>query len=218
MLIIPPERKPFYIPEKNCWGCRTNKGNIFIFDEIDLPLVVGRRWYEHSKKKPYAATNIKINGKYRTTFLHRQISGATGTQVTDHANCNMQDNGRSNLRIATATENVANRKKIGIRSKYKGVFPNKKRWMATICHQYLGLFVTEEAAARAYDNAARHHFGEYARVNFPREGEQSAHPYQTSGIAVKTSKSSWSGSTPTSPVPVKEEALTQVPAVGLAVV
>ena len=33
---------------------------------------------------------------------------------------------------------------------------------------------TEAAAARAYDAAAREHFGEFARMNFARDGERSA--------------------------------------------
>jgi hypothetical protein len=37
------------------------------------------------------------------------------------------------------------------------------------------LHTDEEAAARQYDDLARKHFGQFACVNFPREGEQSAH-------------------------------------------
>ena len=34
---------------------------------------------------------------------------------------------------------------------------------------YLGSFVTEEAAAKAYDEAAIKHFCEYAKLNFKRD-------------------------------------------------
>jgi hypothetical protein len=58
-------------------------------------------------------------------------------------------------------------------SQYKGVTRRKHGWEATIRTdggpRYLGSCSTEEAAARAYDDAARTHHGEFARLNFPDE-------------------------------------------------
>ena len=55
----------------------------------------------------------------------------------------------------------------------KGVYPRVNRFESRIkvdgkC-RYLGLFLTAEAAALAYDAAAREVFGDYARTNFPLE-------------------------------------------------
>ena len=39
--------------------------------------------------------------------------------------------------------------------------------------KHLGCFNNAESAARAYDDAARFYFGEYACLNFPTKNEQS---------------------------------------------
>jgi len=61
---------------------------------------------------------------------------------------------------------------------FRGVCRNKDRWSARITrdgkHVHLGTYDTKEDAARAYDEAARRLHGEFARFNFPREGERSA--------------------------------------------
>jgi hypothetical protein len=101
----------------------------------------------------------------------------------DHRNRNTLDNRRVNLRLATYTQDHGNSKKqkLNTSSKYKGVSwdASTQKWRAQITVEgkprHLGLFVDERDAGRTYDDAARDYFGEFARVNFPKSGEHSAH-------------------------------------------
>ncbi len=95
--------------------------------------------------------------------------------IPDHKNGIVGDNGIDNLRLVTTSQNHMNRRpKASGSSRYKGVTRTSRRtsWMARIGiggkrEKHLGTFKTEEEAARAYDAAAREHFGEFARLNFP---------------------------------------------------
>jgi group I intron endonuclease len=69
--------------------------------------------------------------------------------------------------------------KMGGTSKFKGVSKKtKNRWKASLRFKgrdiLLGSFITELGAALAYDDAARTYLGEFALLNFPKEGEKSA--------------------------------------------
>jgi hypothetical protein len=78
------------------------------------------------------------------------------------------------LRLATPSHNSCNsrRDKSKTYSRYRGVSFSKRKgkWFATIRHNgkkiWLGYFDDELSAARAYDEAAKKHHGEFARLNF----------------------------------------------------
>ncbi len=91
----------------------------------------------------------------------------------DHVNCNKLDNRVENLRPSTSSENARNipKRSIITSSKFKGVSWNKRKqqWVVSIMthgiRKFIGYYIIEEDAARAYDQFAKEHHGEYARLN-----------------------------------------------------
>lgn len=112
--------------------------------------------------------------------IHREILEYYGYDIVgtyvDHIDGNPLNNTKSNLRIATRSQNLSNRKKpINNTSGYKGVSWRKKDkfYEAYITSNTkrirLGCFSNPEDAARAYDKAARELHKEFAVLNFPDE-------------------------------------------------
>jgi len=133
-------------------------------------VLIGRKGYK------YWSAQTKIGG--RSVFMHRLIMAAPNDLQVDHKNQNTLDNQRSNLRLCTNSQNQANRP-LSKRntSGYRGVVLDrsvvKNIWRAQIRinrkRLHLGNFAASEDAARAYDEAARFHFGEFATLNFQEQ-------------------------------------------------
>lgn len=133
------------------------------------------RWHcKVNKCAIYAVRTITIAGKSKRIFMHRLLAGTPSHLVCDHINHDGLDNRKQNLRNCTIKQNNANsRPSKNSSSKYKGISFNKARrkWAAYIKKNgkqfYLGLFASESAAAKAYDEAAKEYYGEFAHLNFP---------------------------------------------------
>ena len=125
---------------------------------------------------------IRLNGK---SFLAHRIAYCLYTccrysdvPMLDHIDGDGYNNRGCNLRPCTQQGNQANeRLSKNSTSGYKGVSYYKRdgNWWAKITHQgkliHLGYHSTPEAAALAYDDAARKLFGEFARTNFTAIGK-----------------------------------------------
>lgn len=145
-----------------------------LVDDEDFEEVAQRPWHILKVRHHlYAVRRRPI-----TLLMHTFI---TGWKLVDHINGNGLDNRRQNLRPANQTQNHANsRKRKNTTSPYKGVTWSRSgsKWMSSIRvdgkTQYLGVFEDPIEAAHAYDEAARTIHQEFARLNFPREGEAGA--------------------------------------------
>lgn len=137
-------------------------------DDEDYELFMSRRWY-------VSENNYVVSQRQPYASLHRLLMNAPEDMSVDHLNGNTLDNRKSNLRICTQFQNMANRKmNLNNKSGYKGVHwdaTRSKQWAASIGVNNqkinLGSFPEARWAAMAYDLAAQHYFGDYARLNFP---------------------------------------------------
>jgi hypothetical protein len=153
------------------------RGYVALVDDEDAARVLEHRWQALvTGRYVYAKTDAprKEGGKARCIYLHRFIVGAPPDAQVDHINHNCLDNRRENLRICSCAENHRNiaKRVRPASSRYKGVYWHRgsQKWRAQIScageWHHLGMYTDEEAAARAYDAAARERFGEFAQVNF----------------------------------------------------
>lgn len=152
------------------------QGKVALIDDEDWPLVKDYKWHAHKVRNVwYAETNIKVDGKRKTLKMNYLFVQPQKGYKTDHINGDGLDNRRENLRLVTEQQNQFNRHNTTGNSQYKGVsciVPTKKwRSRITINRQiiHLGIFKNEVDAAKAYDKAAKEHFGEFAHLNFPEE-------------------------------------------------
>lgn len=120
-----------------------------------------------------AYRQIRIDGRFylahRLALLH--VTGRWPEDRIDHENLDGMNNRWSNLRPATQSQNMANRRApANNTSGFKGVYWHKPsgRWMAAITFRrksvHLGYFSTPETAHAAYAAKAKELFKEFARA------------------------------------------------------
>lgn len=118
----------------------------------------------------YPARSTKVGGKSRKIYLHREILGLgafDGERMVDHIDGDRLNCRRSNLRIATNSQNQMNRQRARTDSRtgVRGVVPGSRGYRVFVGASkgrpcYVGTRRTlEEASALADATRASHSFG-----------------------------------------------------------
>lgn len=149
------------------------QGKVTLVDDADFDWLSQWKWRYHSTGYAIRRRQKADGPGSENIRMHRLIlSPIPEGYEPDHIDGDGLNNQRANLRLATHSQNHANR---GMQrnntSGFKGVSWQKKRkkWEARIRvnghNVYLGYFDDIIEAARAYNRAAVKHFGEFARLN-----------------------------------------------------
>jgi len=161
-----------------------SKGMVAIVSDCDYEFLMQHKWYLWSTAGPYAARNVYTDKGRRPLPMHRAVMINAGFDIEgkhiDHIDRCGLNNTRENLRIATRSQNMANKRvSPGNSSRFIGVFLAsriERKWAARIAKNGkklpLGIYGSEEEAAAAYDKAAVCLHGEFAVLNFGETKEE----------------------------------------------
>jgi len=151
------------------------QGKYALVDDEDFEWLSQWKWFACKYGvQYYALRGHPSNNGRRMHYMHREILNLkpNDDKLSDHINHNGLDNRRYNLRVVTRRENNQNRRSFKGGSKYRGVSRCTKgnKWRARISsyekEYFIGHFINEIEAARAYDTKAEEIFGEFAVLNF----------------------------------------------------
>ena len=163
-----------YNDKEDCVECVVtckNEPYTFLIDKEDLEKVKTRNWHLTCGNK-YVGANIRINGVIKTLYLHNFVMnkldfpGRGAKQSVDHINRNGLDNRKSNLRLATQTEQLLNQK-------------NKPRKANTHITEQLNI---DKLPKHIQYVKARGNHGDGFCVEFKKDGKKIYNPYIRSKV------------------------------------
>jgi len=173
--ICSPEYNTVYhtLPMKEI---QLTQGKVALVDDADFEWLSQYKWQASKEGHSWYAVRACRDslGRKSKARMHRDILKCE--QDVDHRDLNGLNNQRYNLRPCNDSQNQHNRRRhvantsgfIGVH-KVKGSFASE-HWQSRIAVNrrriHLGYFLNKEDAARAYDEAARKYFGEFARTNY----------------------------------------------------
>ena len=142
----------------------SNSDKVAIIDDEDFERVSRFTWRLGEHGYPIAT----VNGRRPNSILRMH----NFLVEIDHENRDKLDNQKKNLRVATRSQNMANRPPYkNNKSGYRGVRKRGSFWRVNISKKgkqtFIGKFANILDAARAYDKAAREEYGKFAFTNFP---------------------------------------------------
>lgn len=154
---------------------KLTQGKVAVVDDDMFDYLNQWKWHYYKPKRGktgYAERSTgNRSGQHTTIRMHRVIMNTPSGQQVDHKDHNGCHNWRDNMRNCTNSENSKNQSPKKGSSLYKGVswYQPRHKWAVQITVNYKKIFVgyysTQEAAARAYDEAARKYHGEFAHLN-----------------------------------------------------
>lgn len=155
---------------------KLTQGKFTKVDDEDYEWLNQKKWIVRKNKNTYYAESKgkMVKGvRQKTTKMHRLILGLIDPEIFgDHRDRDGLNNQRYNLRVATRSQNGVNRiKKSGTSSKYIGVSFDKiqNKWKSYVIKNkkliFLGYYIKEVDAAKAYNAKAKELHGEFANLN-----------------------------------------------------
>lgn len=151
----------------------TSRGLYAIVDDEQVEALSAFRWRAKPAQKTQSGWYVFRTTPSGLVYLHRQILDAPkGTEV-DHINGDGLDNRKSNLRLATRSQNNANTRFPVASTGFRGVHSDRTRRKYRPSIQVNGRAIIGPRcdlaieAAIVRDRLAHEHFGEFAILNFP---------------------------------------------------